>query len=39
MSITVLTEADIRTCAGLDREAFSAVADGFTALAEGRAKS
>jgi len=36
MSITILTEADIRKCVGLDQEAFSAVASGFTALAEGR---
>jgi ornithine cyclodeaminase/alanine dehydrogenase-like protein (mu-crystallin family) len=37
MSITILTEADVRDCVGLDQEAFTAVADGFTALAEGRA--
>jgi ornithine cyclodeaminase len=37
MSITILTEADVRECVGLDEEAFTAVADGFTALAEGRA--
>jgi ectoine utilization protein EutC len=35
MPITILTEADIRSCLDLDEEAFSAVADGFTSLAAG----
>lgn len=36
MPITVLTESDIRQCVGLDEEAFSAVADAFTALVSGK---
>ena len=35
MPITLLTEAEIRSCIDLDEEAFSAVADGFTSLAAG----
>ena len=35
MSITILTEAEIRSCVGLDHEALSAVSDGFTLLAAG----
>jgi len=35
MPITILTEADIRSCLDLDEEVFSAVADGFTSLAAG----
>jgi ectoine utilization protein EutC len=35
MSITILTEAEIRSCVGLDHEALSAVSDGFTSLAAG----
>lgn len=35
MSITILTEAEIRSCVVLDQEATSAVADGFTSLAAG----
>ena len=37
MDVTILTEGEIRSCIALDREAMAAVADGFTALAEGRA--
>jgi ornithine cyclodeaminase len=37
MSVLVLTEAEIRRCVELDQEALSAVADGFTSLAEGEA--
>ena len=37
MPITILTEADIRSCLDLDEEVFSAVADGFTSLAAGEA--
>jgi len=37
MSVLVLTEAEIRRCVELDREAISAVADGFTSLADGEA--
>ncbi len=35
MKITILTEAEIRSCVALDHEAISAVADGFTCLAAG----
>ncbi|UCG88957.1 MAG: cyclodeaminase [Gemmatimonadota bacterium] len=35
--ITVLTESDLRSCVGLDREALLAVEDGFTRLAQGKA--
>ena len=35
MAITVLTEAELRSCVGLDKEVFSAVAAGFTSLAAG----
>ena len=35
MTITILTEAEIRSCVGLNEEAISAVADGFTSLAAG----
>jgi ornithine cyclodeaminase len=35
MSITVLTEAEIRSCVDLNGQALSAVADGFTSLANG----
>lgn len=35
MEITILTETEIRNCVNLDREALSAVADGFTCLAAG----
>jgi ectoine utilization protein EutC len=35
MTITILTEAEIRSCVGLNEEAFSAVANGFTSLAAG----
>jgi len=37
MPITILTEADIRSCIDLNEEVFSAVADGFTSLAAGEA--
>lgn len=37
MEITILTEAEIRQCVALDREALAAVADGFTRLANGKA--
>jgi ectoine utilization protein EutC len=37
MPITILTEADIRSCLDLDEEVLSAVADGFTSLAAGEA--
>lgn len=35
--ITILTEQDLRACVQLDAESLSAVADGFTKLAEGKA--
>lgn len=35
MAITVLTEAELRQCVSVDREAIDAVAAGFTALAGG----
>lgn len=35
MTITILTEAEIRSCVELNEEAISAVADGFTSLAAG----
>lgn len=35
MTITILTEAEIRSCVGLNEEAISAVANGFTSLAAG----
>jgi ornithine cyclodeaminase len=35
MAITVLTEAELRSCVGLDEEVFSAVAAGFTSLSAG----
>jgi len=37
MKVTLLSEADLRACAGFDREALEAVAQGFSRLAEGRA--
>jgi len=37
MPITILTEADIRSCLDLDEEVLSAVAYGFTSLAAGEA--
>ena len=37
MKVTLLSEADVRACAGFDREALEAVAQGFSRLAEGRA--
>lgn len=37
MTVTLLSEADIRGCVGFDRDALEAVALGFTRLAEGRA--
>jgi len=37
MEITILTEQEIRQCVSLDEAALTAVADGFTRLAEGRA--
>lgn len=37
MKITILTESEIRQCVGLDQEALTAVSDGFTRLAEGKA--
>lgn len=37
MKVTILREAEIRQCVGLDREAIAAVADGFTRLAQGGA--
>lgn len=36
MSITILTEAELRRCVRLDREVIQAIADAFTALASGR---
>jgi ornithine cyclodeaminase len=36
MRVTVLSEAEIRSCVTVDREAMAAVAEGFTRLAEGR---
>ena len=35
MEITILTETEIRSCVDLNEEAISAVADGFTSLADG----
>jgi ectoine utilization protein EutC len=35
MTITILTEAEIKSCVGLNEEAISAVANGFTSLAAG----
>ena len=35
MTITILTEAEIRSCVDLNEEALSVVADGFTSLAAG----
>jgi len=37
MEVTILTEAEIRRCVGMDREAIAVVEDGFTSLAEGAA--
>ncbi len=37
MKVTVLTEAEIRQCVGLDAGAIAAVADGFARLAQGQA--
>jgi len=37
MSITILTETEIRDCVSLDQKAISAVAEGFTRLAAGGA--
>jgi len=37
MGITILTEAEIRKCIDLDREAVAAVSDGFSRLAAGEA--
>ena len=37
MSITILTEAEVRQCVALDHEAISAVAEGFSRLAAGEA--
>jgi ectoine utilization protein EutC len=37
MDITILTETDIRNCVQMDEEAITAVAGGFTRLAQGRA--
>jgi len=37
MGITILTEAEIRKCIDLDREAIAAVSDGFSRLATGEA--
>ncbi len=37
MEITILTESEIRSCVTLDREAISAVAEGFARLAAGEA--
>jgi ornithine cyclodeaminase len=34
--ITILTEAELRRCVGLDAEVIDAIADAFTALAAGR---
>ncbi len=37
MKITILTEPEIRECVALDAETVAAIADSFTALADGRA--
>ncbi len=37
MKITILGESEIRSCVSMDRDALSAVATGFTRLAEGHA--
>ena len=37
MKVTLLNEADIRSCVGFSPEAMAAVAEGFTRLAQGRA--
>jgi len=36
MKVKILKEAEIRNCAGMDQEAMTAVAQGFTRLSEGR---
>ncbi len=35
MGVTILTEAEIRKCVGMDQEAIAVVEDGFTHLADG----
>ena len=35
--ITILNEEEIRSCVSMDEDALSAVAEGFTKLAEGKA--
>jgi len=35
MEVTILTEAEIRKCVGMDQEAIAVVEDGFTHLADG----
>jgi len=35
MTVTILTEGELRQCVGMDQEAIAAVADGFARLAEG----
>jgi ectoine utilization protein EutC len=37
MTVTILTEAEIRRCAGIDEPALQAVADGFSRLSLGQA--
>ena len=37
MKVTILTEAEIRECVGMDREAITVVEDAFTRLANGEA--
>jgi ectoine utilization protein EutC len=37
MKITILTEPELRKCVAMDEDAFKAVADGFSRLAEGKA--
>ena len=37
MKVTILTEAELRQCLGMDEESITAVSDGFTRLAQGEA--
>ena len=37
MKVTILTEAELRQCAGMDEESITAVSEGFTRLALGKA--
>jgi len=37
MKVTILTEAELRQCLGMDEDSLAAVSDGFTRLAQGEA--